>query len=392
MNSVLYMAWRYLAYHPFKTVVLVVSIALILFIPVGLRVMIDRTADELTQRAGSTPLVVGAKGSPLELVLNTLYFKSNRPEPIRYEQARRAGDSGLATPIPMYVRFRSRGHPIVGTTLDYFEFRRLRVAAGEQMAMLGECVLGAEVARDLGVGPGGHVVSSPENVFDLAGVYPLKMRVKGVLARSHGPDDGAIFVDVKTAWIIEGLAHGHEDLSRPEAAPRVLRREGSRVIGNASVVQYNEITAKNADSFHFHGDPATFPITAIIAVPRDEKSGVILRGRYGPSGGSSQAVVPLGVMEELLATILTVRSFVIAAMVIVGAATLATAGLVFLLSVRLRRREIETMVKIGASRMRVATILGSEIVMVLLTGIVLAGGLTLLAGRFGASVIRGFLL
>ena len=60
------------------------------------------------------------------------------------------------------------------------------------------------------MGVGGHVVSSPESVFDLAGVYPLKMAVVGVLAPTHTPDDDAVFVDVKTAWVIAGLAHGFD--------------------------------------------------------------------------------------------------------------------------------------------------------------------------------------
>jgi ABC-type antimicrobial peptide transport system permease subunit len=77
---------------------------------------------------------------------------------------------------------------------------------------------------------------------------------------------------------------------------------------------------------------------------------------------------------------------------IVALATLATAALVFLLSLRLRRREIMTMVKIGGTRTSVASILVSEIVVVLATGIVLAGGLTLLTGRFGSAAIRTFLL
>lgn len=37
--------------------------------------------------AEATPLVMGAKGSPLELVLNTLYFRSEFPEPMRYTEA-----------------------------------------------------------------------------------------------------------------------------------------------------------------------------------------------------------------------------------------------------------------------------------------------------------------
>ena len=73
------------------------------------------------------------------------------------------------------------------------------------MAMTGECVLGSTAADVAGVGLDGHVYSAPETVFDLAGVYPLKMKVVGVLKPAGTPDDLVVFVDVKTAWIIEGL-------------------------------------------------------------------------------------------------------------------------------------------------------------------------------------------
>ena len=85
-------------------------------------------------------------------------------------------------------------------------------------------MVGADAARVLDVGVGDNVISSPENVFDLAGVYPLKMPVVGVLARSHSPDDDAVFVDVKTAWVIEGLGHGHQDLAKTADDGVVLRR------------------------------------------------------------------------------------------------------------------------------------------------------------------------
>jgi len=390
--EILYLAWRYLAHHRIKTAILVTSIALIVFLPVGLNVLVGQSAAELTARAGETPLLVGARGSPLELVLNSLYFESDAPERVSYGQVLEIVESGLAEPIPLYVRFRSRAHPIVGTSLEYFEFRGLRLAAGRGMAVLGECVVGARAAAALGVGPGDAVLSSPESVFDLAGVYPLRMRVAGVLAPAHTPDDLAIFVDVKTAWIIEGLGHGHQDLAAPEAAGGVLAREDGVITANASVVQYNEITAENIDSFHFHGDLGSYPITAAIAVPKDEKSRVPLMGRYQGAEQISQVVLPIAVMEELLDTVLTVQSYVVAAMLIVAAATLATAALVFLLSLRLRRREIETMVKIGGSRGSVAAVLVSEIVAVLLLGVALAGGLTLLTSRFGSAAIRAFIV
>lgn len=388
MTDALYLAWRYLAYHKVKTTILVTSITLIVFLPVGLRVLVRQSEEQLTARAAATPLLVGAKGSPLELALNSLYFEGDVPETMRYAQAVRVDTSGLALPIPLYVRFEAQGHPIVGTTLEYFDFRRLRIAAGSGLTMLGDCVLGARVAEALGVGPGDRVISSPESVFDLAGVYPLRMHVRGVLEFSDSPDDLAIFVDLKTAWVIEGLMHGHVDLSTPEATAQVLRRDSTNVVGNASVVQYQEITADNLGEFHFHGDQGEYPVTAVIAVPPDQRAGTILRGRYSSPDDLVQIIEPTAVIDELLDTVLTVQTFVIAAVVVVGISTLATAILVFMLSLRLRRREIETMRKIGGSRASIGWVMVSEIVVVLVAGVVLASGLTAVTSRFGSAAIR----
>ena len=392
MRDVLYLAWRYLVFHRLKTGILVTSIMLIVYLPTGLNAVIEQSAEHLTARAEQTPLLVGAKGSPLELALNSLYFSTDHPELIGYAEAISVMDSGLANAIPLYVRFRSRSHPIVGTSLDYFGFRDLNFASGRPMAVLGECVLGAAVAESLGVQPGDSVISSTDTVFDLAGVYPLKMKVAGVLERAFTPDDDAIFVDVKTAWVIEGLGHGHQDLARPEAAPRVLSRSEENIVANASVVQYNEITEENLDSFHFHGDLASYPLTAVLAVPRDDKSGVILRGRYTNDNARSQIVRPLLVIEELLDTVLTIQQFILAAVIIVGLATVATAALVFMLSLKLRRREIDTMHKIGGSRLRVASMLLAEVVIVIVLSSSLAAVLTLVTWRFGPGIIESFVL
>jgi putative ABC transport system permease protein len=388
VKDTLYLAWRYLAYHRFKTAILLTSITLILFLPVGLRVLVEQSSRQLTARAEATPLIVGAKGSPLELVLSTLYFGAETPEPMDYGEWSRASEDGLARAVPMYVRFRARGHPIVGTTLEYFDYRGLRMAAGRQMAMLGECVIGSRVAEAEGLAPGDSLITTPETVFDLAGVYPLKMKVAGVLEFSDSPDDDAVFVDVKTAWIVAGLGHGHQDLSKPEAAAGVLAREGGKITANASVVQYNEITADNIDSFHFHGDLSDNPITAVVVVPRDAKSSALLQGRYLGEDESVQIVDPGTVMDDLLGTVLTVQSFVVAGAVILGTATLATAALVFLLSLRLRRREISTLHKLGGSRLRVASMMASEVVVVLVGGAALATVLTALTRSFGSVLVR----
>ena len=388
MRDVLYLAWRYLAYHRFKTAILVASITLIVYLPGGLNILVSHTARELTARAEATPLLVGAKGSPLELVLSSLYFESDVPPKMRYAEATRVDQSGLARAIPLYTRFQTHHSPIVGTSLDYFDFRGLEVNRGRQIAMMGECVLGARAAWAAGVEVGESVMSTPESVFDIAGVYPLKMEVAGILKANGTPDDRAVFVDIKTAWVIEGLAHGHQDLSQAGAESGVLRKEGNEIIANASVMQYNEITPENAASFHFHGDSNEFPITSVIVVPRDQRSGTLLQGRYLGDDELVQIVPPAKVMDELLKAILTVRRYILIAVALVGIATLATMTLVFMLSLQLRRREMETIIKIGGSRVRIASLVAAEVLGVIVAGAVSAGLLSLATMWLAASATR----
>ncbi len=390
MRDLLYLAWRYLAYHRIKSALLILSITLILFLPAGLKIVVGKSVESLSSRAEATPLLIGAKGSPLELVLNALYFESDAPPMMAYREWQRVAESGLA--IPLYNGFYARKFPIVGTTLDYLDFRGLEIAIGRRMALIGECMVGADVSEALGLTAGATLISSPESVFDLAGVYPLKMQVVGILARKGTPDDRAIIVDVKTAWIIEGRAHGHQDLAQPEASSAVLKRDGEVIVANASVVKYNEITPENRESFHFHGDVGSFPVSSIIVVPSDVKSGVLLQGRYLGEDERVQIVKPSVVMDELLGTILTVQKYVIAAVVILGSSTLMTVALVFLLSLRLRKREIETMHRIGGAKHFVLGLMVSEVAVVLLVSGLISVALTAAVSRYADLLMRTFLM
>jgi putative ABC transport system permease protein len=387
MRDVLYLAWRYLRFNRGKTAVLIASISLILFLPAGLNVVVREASRSLTARADATPLLVGAAGSAVDLTLTALYFREPSLEPSQYAEVERLADTGLATALPLHLRYQAGGHRIVGTTTDYLDFRGLELAEGRRFALLGECVLGAAAARSLGTSPGGHVLSTPAGAFDVAGSFPLKMAVVGVLAATGSPDDEAVFVDLKTTWVIAGLAHGHQDVTDPAAAAGVLSREEGNVVANASVLSYTEITPDNIDSFHFHGDPATFPVDAVVAVPHDRKSGVILRGRYAESGRTVQMVVPRLVVDDLVETMFSVRDAALAVSAGLAAATLATAVLVFALSIRLRRRELETMRRIGASRGRMRAILASEVLLVVAAAVVIAAALTAVMSRFGGLVL-----
>jgi putative ABC transport system permease protein len=391
MRDVLYLAWRYLRWHRWKALILVTAITLVLYLPMGLQQVVEQTARDMAARADATPLVLGGRGSPLELVLNSLYFSLEETASIDSSVAEELRDSGLVEPIPLNVRYHSQQVPIVGTTLDYFDFRGLQVAQGRQLLTLGEAVVGAVAAEKLGVGPGDAVISSPESVFDIAGVYPLKMPVVGILARSYSPDDEAIFVDLKTTWIIEGIGHGHQDLTRAEAASAVLKSEADRIVANASLVQYNEITAENIDSFHFHGDTAQLPLTAILPVPLDDKSRVLIQGRY-QSHPDLQMLQPQLVIEQLLETVFAVQRYVLVAMGMVAVATSSVVLLVFLLSWRARRAEQDTLFRLGGTHAAIAALMLAEVVIVLGAAAVLASIFIVLTQLYGGALLKAVVM
>lgn len=388
MTGALYLGWRYLAHHRFKSSILIASITLMLFLPAATWLLVEDSATALTARADVTPLILGARGSELELVLNTLYFHAESPAEIDNQTLVEAQATGLADVIPIHSRFQAQGAPIVGTSLDYFDFRDLNIAEGRQMGLLGECVIGANVAARLGLVPGESITSSPETVFDIAGVYPLKMTIAGVLARNGTADDDAVFVDVRTAWIIQGLGHGHADLATP-GAPVLSRREGM-ITANASLTQYAEITRDNISAFHFHGSTDSFPLTSIIAVPPNQKNNALLRGRYQDSD-SLQLLVPGKVLNDLLETVFAVQNYVILGLAILSLATVAVITLVFLLSQQLRKGEFHTLLRIGASRGYVSVLVASEIGFVFLISALLAVLLTLITRYYAMQILQTIL-
>lgn len=365
--NILYIAWRYIAYNKAKSLTLITCISLIGFIPLALEALLDKTEQQFLSRSNSTPLLLGKKGSALDLTMSTLYFSDATPEYISIQALNEVSAYDLAKTIPIYVRFNAREFPIVGTSIEYFKFRNLSLQSGRLFAVLGECVIGSKVADKLGLKINDHIISSPENAFDLAGIYPLKMKVVGIVNQSFTADDLAVFADLKTTWVIQGLGHGHEDLNKIEDNNLIINRDDKNIIANAKVVQFNEITDSNIGQFHFHGDLGNYPISSIILVPNGEKASALLQGKYIEKDSLYQSIRPTKVVQSLLKNIFQIQNVINIIILIVGISTSLAISLVFILSIRLRQQEIKTITYLGCNKLTVASLLTSEIVIIILT-------------------------
>lgn len=387
ISNSFFIAGRYLMYHRVRSLILITALAVILFVPVFLNIIVGQSREQLTSRADDTPLILGSPGSSLDLAMSSLYFIKKQPQNILYQDALDINKTGLARAIPLHTSFRVGDFRIVGTTLDYFDHRRLTIKSGRQMAMLGEAVIGSIAAEKLKCAAGDSLVSTPENFIDIAGQYPIKMKVTGVLAPTGTADDEAVFVDLRTSWIITGLGHGHQDLTKTADASVILKSEKGTVTANAKLITYIEITPENVGSFHFHGANSTFPITSAIVAPKNEKAKTLLLGRYQTKDQPLQLIRPPVIMQELIDAIFRIKTVLDVVVIVVGLSTALTILLVFILSLRLRARELTTIFRLGCGRLTTVGFVTAELFLITTASLILAALLVTLASHWGNALL-----
>jgi putative ABC transport system permease protein len=198
-------------------------------------------------------MIVGAKGSPLQLVLNSVYLISRPIENITWDfyeeflpaEARSDGTAGrfagsVQTAVPICMGDYFRGYRVVGTNAAYFD--RLTSGAGRPFSFSAGTnftdddffagVLGADVAARLGLKVGDAF--SPTHGAD-DGLVHDPFRVVGILARTDTPVDRGVYVNMEGFFLQEGHAKPVEGQAPPPAAvaaagqPRPLPREQREV-------------------------------------------------------------------------------------------------------------------------------------------------------------------
>ncbi|HJN74651.1 MAG TPA: hypothetical protein QGF58_12020 [Myxococcota bacterium] len=379
IRHALFLALRYLASAPGRTVVLVLGTSVALFLPLFTWQASQLIEDTLMARAESSPVLVGEKGNEFDLTMTGLYFRGQVKETIPSASVERGAEAGIA--VPLYVSHSIGGSPLVGTSLDYFSARDLELWDGRKPALLGEIVAGWETAAAFNIQVGDSVRSDLTNLYNIAGAYPILLEVVGILEPTGTPDDHAFFADLKTTWVLDGHLHGHEEVTLDNSLNRDAGT-GENLEATAAIFMITEVTPRNRASFHFHGDTGHLPISSVLVFPDDQQAHDLLLGDYALDE-QLQAVRPVTVVRTILGIVLRVREGATVYFAAVAVSTLAFFALVLVLSLRLRRAELRLMERIGCSRGTVASMVAAEVLLVVGAAALVAilstfGSLTLL--------------
>ncbi len=186
------------------SVLVVISIALSVALLLGVERLRTQARTSFANTLSETDLIVGARGSPMNLLLYSVFRIGDPTNNVRWASYQTiAARPQVAWTVPLSLGDSHRGFRVLGTTAAYFQHYRygrgqsLQLAEGREFADLFDAVLGAEVADRLGYRLGQSIViahGAGEVSFALHDDKPF--RVVGILARTGTPVDQTVHVSL----------------------------------------------------------------------------------------------------------------------------------------------------------------------------------------------------
>jgi len=189
---------------------------LLLTLSVATLVILVLFSSQLSERfardAQGIDLVVGAKGSPLQLILSSIYQVDVPTGNIPLETVDMLrGDPTVAQVIPLALGDSFRSYRIVGTESAYVNHYGGEMAQGRMFEAPFEAVIGAQVARGTGAGLGQKFEGSHGTAGDGQAHEETPFEVVGILAPTGTVLDRLIVTPVSSVWAAHGFGPGPDE-------------------------------------------------------------------------------------------------------------------------------------------------------------------------------------
>lgn len=211
--SLLSLVWNYLKAKPLNTVLNILLLSLGIAVITILLLFNNQLQENISKNGRGIDLVVGAKGSPLQLILCNIFHVDFPTGNIKLNEAERIAKNRLVKQaIPLALGDSYKSYRIVGTTAEYASLykmelqeggwwkKNLEVTIGSNVATIGQLEVGDQFASAHGMVEGGHAHEEQQFV------------VSGIMKPSGSVLDNLILTNVESVWIM------HEEHGEGEEA------------------------------------------------------------------------------------------------------------------------------------------------------------------------------
>jgi putative ABC transport system permease protein len=207
--NIVKLSYKNIIAKPLQTFLTVLILSLSIGLLLGVKQLNKVFESQLQQSLNGVDMVVGAKGSPLQLVLSTVLHIDNPTGNISYNEAKKIAENKyIQDAIPISIGDNYKGYKIVGTSIGFVDMHKTGIKTGAMFTKNFEVVIGNAVSENLNLNIGDTFYSSHgmiENAVESHDGHPLK--VVGILKPTQNVIDRLVLTNLESIWDL----HEHED-------------------------------------------------------------------------------------------------------------------------------------------------------------------------------------
>lgn len=209
--NIITLSFKNLKAKPLNTTLNLVLFATGIFIISFLLLIKGQFEEHFEKNTGGVNLVVGAKGSPLQLILSSIYHVDYPTGNIKLSEAEKLKQNPLVKQtIPLALGDNYQGFRIVGTNHDYVGLYKGQVKNGTLWNTDFEVTIGSKVARETGLKIGDQFAGVHGFMAESNDVHnEFQYKVMGIFTESGTVLDQLILTNIGSVWQIHSHHHHH---------------------------------------------------------------------------------------------------------------------------------------------------------------------------------------
>lgn len=291
-------AWKNIWFKPLNTALSIILLTASVAIITLLILLQEQFEKKFSDNIDNIDIVLGAQGSPLQLILSSVYQVDAPTGNIDYTEAKKwMKHPFVQSAIPLAFGDNYRGFRIVGTTPEYLSKYGAAITSGKVFSKNFDVVVGSSIAQKMGLKVGDKFFGSHGDAEEGEVHDHQAYTVTGIVSKTDKVVDNLILCNIQSVWAMHD--HEHEEGTEEE------HDHAHEAVASADV--HDRDHDEHAEEGHDHEQGEAAPIseegkeiTAVLVKFRS-KMGIVTWPRIIAQNTKMQAASPAIEINRLFA-------------------------------------------------------------------------------------------